>query len=66
MREGFVMAKGSKRGAGQAAGDEMPGGHEAKPAGMPDAGIRAQPIRPAQKIAAGSRDLPGQAGRPVR
>jgi methyl-accepting chemotaxis protein len=47
------MAKGSKRGAGQAAGDEMPGGQEAKPAGMPDAGIRAQPTRPAQKMRPG-------------
>src|SRR5712671_4639330 len=47
------MAKGSKRGAGQAAGDEMPGGQEAKPAGMPGAGIRAQPARPAQKMRPG-------------
>ncbi len=47
------MAKSSKRGAGQAAGGEMPGGQAASPAGMPDAGIRAQPIRPAQKMRPG-------------
>ena len=47
------MAKSSKRGAGQAAGGEMPSGQAASPAGMPDAGIRVQPTRPPQKMRPG-------------
>src|SRR3982074_2463731 len=47
------MAKSSKRGAGQAAGGEMPSGQAASPAGMSDAGIREQAIRPPQKMRPG-------------
>jgi len=78
LREG-CHGKGFQRGAGRPRVTRCRVAMRPNRPGMPDAGIRAQPIRPAQKNAAGSRDLPvkrqtcpighpidGQTGRPDR